>query len=280
MVEYDFMYENKRLKDFGFMMAKPENETPLGVAREIIKGETNAYRSSANHYNVKYSDPLTLPFFIVKDVCKNKDLSIDRYEVRSIQSWLTSAKTPKVLKVETFDHETIEYRGLFTDVTPFEAAGLCGIYLTFTCDSPYAYETRRIKVSCSGTEMRNFMCDTDELNEFVYPVISIKPSSTGEFSIKNLTTSEAVSLSLSKQYSQIVINCKTKTILADNEFVTLSDLGYTIEDISDINNVDSGISKVIWMKFIPGNNKLEFSGGGVFSVECKISMKVGGFIDV
>ena len=75
-------------------------------------------------------------------------------------------------------------------------------------------------------------------------------------------------------------SCKTKTILADNEFVTLSDLGYTIEDISDINNVDSGISKVIWMNFIPGNNKLEFSGDGVFSVECKIPMKVGGFIDV
>lgn len=280
MVEYDFIYENKRLQDFGFMMVKPENETSLGVVREIIKGDTNAYRSTANHYNVKYSDALTLPFFIVKDVCKNRDLSIGRHEVRSIQSWLTSAKTPKVLKVETFDHEIIEYRGLFTEVTPFEVTGLCGIYLTFTCDSPYAYGTRRIKVSCFGTETRNFMCDTDELNEFVYPVISIKPSSTGEFSIKNLTTSEVMNLSLSKQFSQLAINCKAKTILGDDEFISLSDLGYTIEDVYDTNNVNSGISKVIWMKFVPGNNKMEFSGNGVFSVECKIPMKVGGFIDV
>lgn len=280
MVEYDFIYENKRLKDFGFMMAKPENEDTLGVAREIVKGNTNSYRSDANHYNVKYSDALTLPFMIVKDCCKNEDLSITRHEVRSIQAWLTSAKTPRALKVETFEHEVVEYYGLFTEVTPFEAAGLCGMYLTFTCDSPYAYETIRIKVSCSGSESINFLCDSDELNEYVYPVITINPNSTGNYSIKNSTTFEVINLSFFKRYTAVVIDCKNKIITADGEVLNLSDVGFTIDEIVDVNNMNSGISKILWIKLSPGDNKLEFSGNGIFTVKCKVPMKVGGFIDV
>lgn len=280
MVEYDFMYENKRLKDFGFMMVKPENEDALGVAREIVKGNTNSYRSDANHYNVKYSEALTLPFMIVKDCCKNEDLSITRHEVRSIQAWLTSTKTPSILMVETFDHEVIEYYGLFTEITPFEAAGLCGMYLTFTCDSPYAYGARRMKVSCSDTESRNFLCDSDELNEYVYPVITINPNSVGIYSIKNTTTSEVINLSFSKEYTTVTIDCKNKKITADGTILNLSDVGFTIDNIIDVNNMNSGISKILWIKLAPGNNKLEFSGNGIFTVKCKIPMKVGGYIDV
>lgn len=278
LVEYDFMYEKRRLRDFDFMMAKPEDEDSFGLSREIVKGDTNTSRAIANHYGSSYSDVLTLPFFIVKDPCVTDDLTINRYELRAIQAWLTSAKTPRQLVIETFDHDVVEYLGMFTDAVPFECCGLSGIYLTFTCDSSYAYGSRKIKVN--GGEERNFACDSDELEDVVYPVISINPNSVGTFTITNAAISKSMTITVSEQYEKIVIDCKNKRIVADGKNLFMSDVGWDMNEMLDHNDVNSGVFDLFWMRLLPGNNKLLFSGDATFSVECKVPMKIGGFIDV
>lgn len=277
MVEYDFTYENKRLRDLGFIMAKPETEDNFGLSREIIKGSTTSYRSISNYYGVKYSDVLIIPFFIIKDTCKNTNLRFNRLELRTLQAWLTSSKIPKSLQIETFEHEFIEYFGVFSDVTPFESSNLCGLYFTFSCDSPYAYATRKIRVNCTNQEIRNFFCDSDELNEAVYPVISIKPNTIGTFSVENMTESKVMSFTLNKKYEEIIIDSRYKRIVADGKIVNLCDIGWNVEELRDYNNVNTGISKQYWLRLLSGNNKLKFTGSGTFLIECKVPMKIGGF---
>lgn len=277
MVEYDFTYENRRLRDLGFIMAKPENENNFGLTREIIKGATTSCRSITNHYGVRYSDVLTIPFFIIKDICKNTDLTIDRFELRTLQSWLTSSKIPKPLKVETFEHEIVEYSGIFSDVTPFECNNLCGLYFTFTCNSPYAFNLRCLKVECSNEETRNFMCDSDELNESLYPIVIIKPNSIGIFSIENINTKEIMTFSFEKKYDVISIDCANKRIIADGEIINLYDIGWDTTELLDYNNIGTGISKLYFLHLFSGNNPLKFTGNGTFYIKCKVPMKIGGF---
>ncbi|MDE5830430.1 MAG: hypothetical protein K2H53_01765, partial [Clostridia bacterium] len=97
MVGQDFLFDNKHLRDFGFVMAQPSDNDESGLNREILKGTTNMYRSQAVHYGTVYTDVITLPLFIVKFNCDYDDTQISLFELRKLQAWLTSSKLPQSL---------------------------------------------------------------------------------------------------------------------------------------------------------------------------------------
>jgi len=285
MIGYDFHYNGSSLRDIGFMMVKSEEEENFGIARTVIKGNITPNKSSIPHFGTQYDDVLILHFFIVKNVQEDyKNTKVTYSELRELQKWLTSPKLPCSLFVESYDRsDSIEYVGLFTDVTPFENDHLNGLKLTFTCDSQYGYEFEKMKITCSNTSKgvaKNIFCDSDELNDVVYPKIIIIPSKAGLFSITNEKTSEVMSFTLPLTYSEYVIDCKTRRITGDGVPLSLSDVGWNVASLLDQNGVNTDTFMLYWLGLYPGANNLRFKGYGTFMFEFKIPLKVGGYINV
>ena len=201
MVGQDFLFDNKHLRDFGFVMAQPSDNDESGLNREILKGTTNMYRSQAVHYGTVYIDVITLPLFIVKFNCDYDDTQISLFELRKLQAWLTSSKLPQSLYIVSKEGIMIEYHGIFTEISPYSYKGLNGINLKFTCDSPFGYDTKKVKVHAVDAKngiTKRIYCDTDEIEEYIYPYIQFYPNSTGEISFNSIGEGKTMSLTLSK----------------------------------------------------------------------------------
>lgn len=284
MVGQDFLFDNKHLRDFGFVMAQPSDNDESGLNREILKGTTNMYRSQAVHYGTVYTDVITLPLFIVKFNCDYDDTQISLFELRKLQAWLTSSKLPQSLYIVSKEGIMIEYHGIFTEISPYSYNGLNGINLKFTCDSPFGYDTKKVKIQADDAKKgitKKMFCDTDEIEEYIYPLIQFYPNSAGKISFKNNNDDgRTMSLSLSKKYNEVVIDCKLKRIIADGVPLSLSDVGWNIKQINDFNNVNTGIYKMYWLRLMPERNYVDISGDGDFIITYKNLIKLGGLTDV
>ena len=285
MIGYDFHYNGGSLRDNGFMMVKSDDEENFGLSRTIIKGTITPNKSSVPHFGTQYDDVLILHFFIVKNVQEDyRNTKVNFIELRELQKWLTSPKLPCSLFIESYDRsDTVEYVGLFTDVVPFENDYLNGLKLTFTCDSQYAYEFEKRKITCNNTTKgvtKSIFCDTDELNEVVYPTITIIPTKEGVFSIQNKETSEIMKFTLPLTYSEYVIDCKLRRITGDGVPLSLSDVGWDVSSLLHQNAVNADTFMLYWLGLYPGVNNLVFKGYGTVIFEYKIPLKVGGYINV
>ncbi len=284
MVGKDFLFCDKHLMDFGFVMAQPSDNDESGLNREILKGTTNMYRNQAVHYGTVYTNVITLPLFIIKFNCDYDDTQISLFELRKLQSWLTSSRLPQSLYIVNKEGIMIEYHGIFTEISPYSYNGLNGINLKFTCDSPFVYDTKIVKIQADeakkGINKRMF-CDTDEMEEYIYPFIQFYPNSTGRITFKNNNDNGySMNLKIPQVYKEVIIDCKLKRIVADNNPLTLSDVEWNTEQINDFNNVNTGIYKMHWFRLLPGRNFVDISGDGNFIITYKNLLKLGGLTNV
>lgn len=284
MIGKDFMFCDKHLLDFGFIMAKPSEEDNSGLNRDILKGSTTAYRSQAIHYGTVYSDVITLPLFIVKFNCDYYDSEISMLELRKLQAWLTSSKLPQTLYIVTNEGTMIEYHGIFTEISPYSYDGLNGLYLKFTCDSPFVYDTKKVKIKAEDAKngiTKRMFCDTDETEEFIYPIIQYTPNSSGKISFRNNNDNgNMMSLTIPKKYNEVIIDCKLKRIIADGTPLSFSDVGWNTNPITDYNEVNTGIYKMYWLRLLPERNYVDIVGDGDFIITYKNLLKLGGLTDV
>lgn len=281
MVGRDFIFDNKRLSNFGFRMANPNEDDISGLTREIIKGEITSARSNPVHYGTKYINPLILPLFIIKDNCYTSESIIEPWELRNIQKWLTSPKKPEKFTMVANDGRHYEYCGIFTDISPYKYLGLNGINLKFTNDSPFVYEYKKVNISCEETLSKNLPCIIDDSNEYSYPIIYYYPTDKGEVTFKNKNNEDnAMSLTLKEKYNEVIIDCYLKRIIADGKPLTLSDVDFGVKHISDSNNIDTGIYKMNWIYLQDGKNDFDITGSGKFVIEYKNLLKLGGLVNV
>lgn len=284
MTGEDFLFNGRYLSEFGFVMAKPSTEDETGLNREILKGSTNLHRAKAVHYGAVYNSTITLPLFIVKNPCDSLGEKISPIELRRLQAWLTSSKFPKPLHLMTKTGHMIEYYGIFSEIFPYSYNGLNGLNIKFTCDSPFAYDTKKMKVignNNSNGIVKNIYCDTDELNDFIYPVIEFMPKNAGQILFKNQTDENNImTLNLSQKFSKVIIDCNLKRIMADGNHLSLDDVGWNIQHITDFNNVNTGVYKMYWFRLLPGKNIVNITGNGTFIITYKNLLKLGGLINV
>ena len=59
--------------------------------------------------------------------------------------------------------------------------------------------------------------------------------------------------------------------------LNLDEVGWSVYEITDYNNVNSGIFNLYWLRFVPNVNELTISGNGDFIIEYKTPVKVGGY---
>lgn len=318
MLGNDFTYGAYKLSDFDMKIFDPENEQQF-MGRDIDRAEITSIRAIPNHYSTHYSGVLTLNFLIIKDdgtELSQSERLMDGSDINTIRAWLESPKTPTLLVVEPFDeNETaVNYFGLFTDVQPFIVAQQCyGLYLTFTCNSPYGfsdpkegtYTLATINLLEEGgdnlldeSEVQilaedfyatgTFANNSAEHNEYLKPIVTI--SSSGTFgtnetvSIKNVTDgNKTMLLSLPTGKSKLIVDCQKK-IITDNtgRLLSLSDIGLDNPITDDYNFISTELYAFYWLRLLSGTNNLAFAAPGGSTVsQIKISareiIKSGGF---
>lgn len=321
MLGNDFTYGEYSLSDFDMKMYDPDDEQQF-VRREIDKSEITSVRPMPNHYSTHYADVLELHFFIVKDTDEyltQEEMRMTANEVNNVRAWFESPKTPTMLSVESENEndntdDMTYYFGIFTDVEPFIIGQECfGLYLTFTCNSPYGFseikestytlgavnilaedgtnlldESDNAIIGEGGTGNFTYSNTSAEHKDYLRPIVKISSTSTfganEQIQIKNVTDGNKIMLlSLPKGKSYITIDCQKKKITDNNgKIIPLSDIGLTLPISDDYNFVSAELYTFYWLRLLSGTNNLNISCQGSNSISnIKISArhirKSGGF---
>lgn len=285
-----FTYNGISSDDYGIILCavtQPDS-MPMGLKREVVKGEITSNRPVANWYNAKYSDTLSFEITITKP----EDRAFSREEVRDINAWLTGPRTPTLLFFEDEAFDPINYYGIFTDVTDTYGNGIIMLTYTFTADSPYGWSNERefkcTSSSASSTTKFEIINDTDEFTDFVYPLFEIKSTPGTKITIENTSEISADLKSCVFSFTfptkldstlPIYIDSKRhrfyyKNNLGSKIILSLSDLGFTTDQLD---NFDSGSLAMYWIRLIPGTNILNVTGKCDIATTFRCPRKVGAY---
>ncbi len=305
-----FTYNGKSSDDFGVIICASEtpDSIPMGLTREALKGEITSRRPVANWYNTKYSDVLTFDVTITKP----EGRAFSREEVRDLNAWLTGPRTPALLFFEDEAFDPINYYGVFTESSNIYGGGILMLTYTFTADSPYGWSNEReyaynnledslisvndknlyisesnVAVTLQKGDEFQVINDTDELNDFTYPLITVYSYKGQEISIENISEisddllSHKITFTIPKdidngkplyidsKYHKVYYFVGGKKIL-----VTLSDLGFTTENLL---NIDRGKMGLYWPRLVSGANKFQITGGCSIKMTFRCPRKAGAY---
>lgn len=267
-----FTYNGISSDDYGVILCAAEqpDSIPMGLTKEILKGEITSSRPVANHYNTKYSDVLTFDITITKP----ENRAFSREEVREINAWLTGPRIPTLLYFEDEAFDPIYYFGIFTDTNNTYGSGIIMLTYTFTSNAPYGWSDERELVynTNSGNEGCKLINDTDELNDFVYPIIKVESPKGNRITFVN--NSEITSDLITPKFyftfpDKIAITNDTIYIDSQKHIVyyifngnkyllTLDSLGINMESLDDSKN---GTLFMYWLRLVPGTNDISISSG-------------------
>lgn len=244
-----------------------------GVSRESIKGEPTLTRPIPNEYGTK-SDSLTFQYALVKE--NGKPFS-DAEQV-IVERWLTSPKLSSDLEVTDNNGMVLTtYCGKFIN-TEWRSCngGWSGVIFDFECNSSYPYRHFVYDYDINGNTEISLHCISDELEEYIYPTLTVTVlSDTKSFSIINKTDdSNSMNITYTTKIPRnlpLIFDCK-HCIPSDGTIsgiISYADLGW-----KDIGNI-------YWLRLVPGINQLQINTTG--SAHMSISFdaphkKVGGWI--
>lgn len=242
----------------------------IGVERELLGGEptinrpiVNEYGTNANHLEFRYS------------LMKANGDDFTESEQRVIETWLTSPKFSSELAL--FDcNDNIKYRyyGKFK-LTSWETTPLsfCAVNFVFSVNGSYAFEHYSHEFEATSiTEEWQFTvtCETDELEEYVYPYITISPfdkSSNVDFTLTNVTDANHTLTISTVRRDKFFLDCRNCRIAEQSGVVKFKDLGW-----GDVGNI-------YWPRLRAGDNVFKCTGPVNFKFEYDAPIKyVGGWL--
>ena len=206
----------------------------MGSERSTMQGERTYYRPVANEYGTLYKDVLVFQYTIVK--CGSGYFS--EAEQLTIETWLTSPKLSRWLEVRDTDDSSyvVHYCGKFVKTEWIEYDdGYIALTFTFETNAPYPWTPmhhefifeggtvyiHRGTDPTTGDEIRDevgdkivFTCPSHELEEPVYPTVTIKSNTYGKntFTVTNETDdNNSFSIELLEGLSAI-IDCRNLII--------------------------------------------------------------------
>lgn len=261
---------------------KQDEGVPLGLARSILRGEINRFRSNPNHMGTKWNDTLTFNITLFKNLCDDKDnLVFTEEEIDDINAWLTSPDYP--LLFHMYDYDTVDtsgnpvnkkydYFGLFTDVSPISVGEeIIGLQYMFITNSPFAWtEQKTATFHCEEETEFVVVVDHSERNREVYPIIVIDPSNDYEqgeeieIRIKQMTDN-GKTLIMNLDKSPTTIDCRRSMIYNASGRLTFEDL--------HIDNIDW----IYWPKLYDGRNRIIVSGNCDVTFKWREARKVGAY---
>lgn len=278
----NFTYDGKSSETYSVVMCTDGaiESVPMGLSRELIVGEMTAHRPTSNYYGVKYSEVLSFEITITK---KEND-PFTRQEVRDINKWLTGVKTPSVLSVvdEDTESEQVDYIGLFTGVDNAYASGIVMLTYNFQTNAPYAWSKVQTSTYTSESTLGTTIdCDSDEINEYIYPTITIEANAGTTITLTNKSDlsmdANSMKITFPQAASTVYIDSKYHKIYyinssGEQQMLTLDEIGISTDDANK-----TGILSIYWFRLLSGENAINISGNCTLTFSYRVPRKVGAY---
>lgn len=269
-----FDFNGKSSKDFGLKIVSFDmlDSIPMGLERTINIGEMNIFRQRPNHFGATYSSTLQFTVTVVKDPLISDKNFFTRSEIGKINAWLTSPRFPELFHMTDYDNavESDEYVDYFVTIQNVESTfiqEIIGLKFTINCDSPFGYSEEKILTLTESEKEYTIQNDTDDLENYIYPVIEINPKDDKDITLANITDNS----------SSIMFNPTgaNNTIYIDCQRLTIKNYIGSLIPLTDLNIVDP--QKIYWFKLLSGQNKVKFSGNAIVKIKYREYRKVGAY---
>lgn len=217
--------------------------TDSWLNREAVASET--YRGEFKRvHNYKYTDTLSPQFtFIKKDF---SDFTLE--EQRKVLAWLTSKNTASYLSVYygdcNSDELAYELLGGFTEIELYKMGNgrVVGIVATFESVAPYAFSPVKSEtISWIGHSTGDLCpyefeikCNTDEVNSYIYPKITMTQGACGIYMKKGVVVSEGFKEDIIPNTVYYDPSTNTRYIQESENNKLTSTMGYKSGDYSSI----------------------------------------------
>ena len=247
----------------------------MGVERESVEGEptinrpiVNEYGTNANHLSFTYQ------------LMKRSGEDFTPAEQRLVETWLTSPKFSSDLTLFDCDgNEFMHYYGKFTQTEWLVYKNFLTVIFTFSVNGSYGYQHHTVNVNYGGiiespNDQWSFTlgCESDELEEWVYPKLTISKVDHDHdvsFSLTNNTdpgSTNTMSINTARK-DDFYIDCQNCIIAEQSGLVNFEDLGWT-----DVGNI-------YWLRLKPGDNAISVKGVVNLKIEYDSPVKyVGGWL--
>ena len=267
-----FIYDGRSSEDFNLMIAGIKVvDIPLNMERNIEVSDMNKYRHRVNVYGVNYKSTLSFTIQLIKNVCnidEAEDMKFTRQELRRITAWLTSPITPRLFHMYDYEEGQTEYDyyGLFTNIEA-EDNSPHSLTCTFECNTPYALSSEQTYTINDAVGIVSNL--SDEYEDYVYPVITITPTISGNHSItlRNLTDGNRHFTIKNMQLGNpVVIDCQKMTIKDKyNTLISFEDLEIDEQDY------------IYWFRLARGDNRVTVTNNAIVEFKFRYPVKVGAF---
>lgn len=267
-----FTYNNKSLSDFSHKMIigyLDKSEDSFGLDREIVSGSTTMNRNIYHAYNTKYSGKLGFQITLLHEDQKR----FTENEVSEVTRWLTSPKSYRKLEFYGCDgsKNDVIYYAIVTNVTPALVGGIAGLKVDFECNTSYGFVEKEAKLDTVSTSSNHnasitITCDSDELEEYVYPTLLVNSSQQWENTkITNHSDNDYV-MDMYDMKGNYEINCQHQVVKQNGKSIVLSKLF----------KMDT-LKKLYWLRLKPGENKIEATGRCTIIIKWLEPRKVGAY---
>lgn len=270
-----FKYNNKSLTDFSHKMIigyLDKQEDAFGLDREIVSGSTTMNRNVYHAYNTKYSGKLGFQITLLHE--DQERFSME--EISELTRWLTSPKSYRKLEFYNCDgtKNDVIYYATATKITPSLAGGIAGLKVDFECNAPYGFVEKESVLLDTTNELETpdhtasmiLNCESDELEEYVYPTIEIEcPELWMSIQITNHSDNDS-NMKLWDMQGNYEINCQHQVIKLNQKNIVLSNL-------FKMNTLE----KIYWLRLVPGENNIEITGRCKTKIKWLEPKKVGAF---
>lgn len=200
MYATDFEFDGRLLSDYNCMICSFDaNDGVTTISAGSVITFNKASRNFGKLHSltgIQYDTCIEATF----DICKDPDLDDSRYftddEYRDLMRWLNRGDGYQVFHLIGEPNDDVCYYNANFNVEKILVADrICGLRLTMDTDRPYGYgeelaEVLSVTASAVGTEyiVRNL---SDDIGDII-PTLRITCADSGDFEIRNLTTSDRV----------------------------------------------------------------------------------------
>lgn len=257
----DFEYDGISASTFGLKIASMES-TPIETTPVFSSSLTTVRSSKSNKF---YYAGLTCDTTPTATFSVISETYIDDERRALINAWLIERKGFKKLVIKQEDLEKYTYNCIFTEGKMIYANGhLVGWTLTATFDSEYQeMQPEVVFINGNGSQTRTITIDTDLADEYTYPIIRFKASSTingNWIKIVNRTDDQYRAFSFSgsiQPQSTITVDNERKIITSDNG-------QYLLDNFSKK-----------WLRLRNGDNNIELTINGRVELTIPQYKKIG-----
>ena len=266
----DFIFGNFRASEAGFKICSFENnsdsEDELFAVEttETFLGDSPRATYEGQKYNFKLSGTIT----IMNDPCGISDPTITEYDCRNVMRQITGKRGYQWMKMVTDDiGEDLWYRARVVGVKLKRIGGKpVGLIIDIETDSYLAYSQEiHQTLNLSQNNYASIDVNTDDMDNYIYPYVTITPQSSGQLVISNYSEGEPLLLESRSRYSydSVFDNVYSYTdIELDGNYKLLK---YCLLD--DFN--------MHWIRFVPGKNTFGANMNCTLEFTYRIPRKAG-----